>query len=251
MKNLLDRLHFIFTVVAFSTLCLSQSIAAPITANVIGPKIGEKGQSGIEYRSGYEWDNDNKAQDGAFTDRVDFFYNISNSIKLLTFVNRVDPGNDDSEITNVFIEPGFQFFNKQEDGFDGAIMTGVSIATQDEHPNLARIVLTGEAPYHGWALRHNSIFAHEFGGFQTSGVQYQARWRATYKLGSGPSVGVEMFNDFGNLRTTHGFDSQQHRAGPVMTGEITDGLGYQTGALAGLSDNAPDFAVKFWLSYRF
>lgn len=251
MQNLSKPLHLIFTVAMFSTLSLSQSIASPITANVIGPRVGETGQSGTEYRSGYEWDDDNKSQDGAFTDRIDLFYNLSDEIEVRTFVNRVNPGNDDSDITNVFVEPKFQIFNRQENGFDGSIRPGVSIGVQDNQPNLARIIFAGEVPYHGWALRHNSIIAHEFGGNQISGLQYQARWRATYKLKAGPSVGVEMFNDFGNLRTTNGFDSQQHRAGPVMTGEIADGLGFQTGFLAGLSDSAPDYAAKFWLNYRF
>ena len=64
-------------------------------------------------------------------------------------------------------------------------------------------------------------------------------------------TGVEMFNNFTNIRTVDGFDEMIHRAGPVMTGMITEGTGFQTGILAGLTENAPDLAAKFWLSYEF
>lgn len=227
------------------------SLAAPITANVIGAEIGEKDDFGIEYRSGYEWDDSNASQDGTFTDRIDLFYNATEHTQLRTFINRVDRDDADSDITSVFIEPSFQFYNKAEDGFDFAVLTGVAIDTQGDSSDFARIVVTGEVPYQSWNLRHNSIIAHDFGENRTSGVAYQARWRATYGLENGLNVGVEMFNNFGNLRTVDGFDSGVHRAGPVMTGKLFNNIGFQTGILAGLSDNAPDYAAKFWLDYRF
>lgn len=225
--------------------------ASPITANVIGPEVGEANTPGFEYRSGIESDSDNDAVDGRFTDRIDLFYNVTDDSQFRVFFNRVNPGNGPADVTNMFIEPAFQLFKAEKHGFDGAILTGLTLAEGDNTPHQARTVLSGEVPYGRWAFRHNSIFAHQLGPHSVSGLRYEARWRVTYKLDQGPRVGVEMFNNFANLRTMNSFNGQTHRAGPVMTGKLFGELGYQTGILAGLNDDAPDLAGKFWVNYRF
>ncbi len=230
---------------------ITSAHASPITANVIGSSVGDKGDTGMEYRSGYEWDGDNAAQDNRFTDRVDVFHNITTDTQLRMFVNRVNPGNDDSDFSSVFIEPAFQMFHADKDGFDGAILTGLTLADGDDGAHQVRTVLTGTLPMDEWYMVHNSVIAHEFGAEKQSGVKYEARWRVMYKAQDNMHVGVEMFNNFGNLRTANGFDRMTHRAGAVVTGNFTDQIGYQSGVLAGLSDDAPDVAAKFWLSYQF
>lgn len=228
--------------------------AAPITANVIGSSVGDKGTVITEYRAGYEWDGDNAAQDGAYTDRADFYYNLTGDTQFRMFINRVNSGTDDSDVTSVFIEPVFQIFNQQRHGFDGAILTGLAIADGDNGAHLVRTILSATLPIRNGYARHNSVIGHQFGSESVDGLRYEARWRIMQHapiLGEHTDIGVEMFNNFDNIRTTASFDSMIHRAGPVMTGKITSTLAFQTGVLAGLSDNAPDTAAKFWLSYTF
>jgi hypothetical protein len=229
--------------------------ASPITANVIGSSVSKKGIAGGEYRNGYEWDDENSGQDGAYTDRIDLFYNVSDDTQFRVFFNRVDQDNADPEFTNLFIEPTFQVFDKEEHGFDGAFTTGLTIAEGDNEPHQVRSILTGTVPIPNGYFRHNSVFAHQFGGDSVSGLRYEARWRVMQNvptLGESSKLGVEMFNNFGNLRTDSSFDDNMtHRAGPVMTGKLTDTIGFQTGSLIGISDNAPDYAFKFWLNYQF
>ena len=236
------------------TLLSSASFASPITANVVGSTVGDEGDIGMEYRNGYEWDDDSTAQDNRYTDRVDFFYNMTDDAQFRVFLNRVNPGDGDSDFSNIFIEPSFQVFHAEEDGFDGAFTTGLTLADGDDGAHQFRTILTGTIPFSWGYARHNSIFAHEFGHESVDGLKYEARWRAMHyvpQLGEHTEIGVEMFNDFTNLRTVSGFDEMTHRAGPVAIGKLTDKVGFQTGVLAGLSKNAPDAAAKFWLSYDF
>lgn len=226
--------------------------AQPITANVIGPRVSDKGQFGIEYRTGFEQDNESAVLDDAFTDRIDLFYNVTDDSQFRVFFNRVETGTQNAEFTNLFIEPQFQLFNQAEHGFDGAILTGLTVAEGDNTPGQARVVLAGEIPLgEKFAFRHNSIIAHQWGADSVSGMRYEARWRAYYHMFEKHSIGLEMMNNFGNVRTTDGFDEETHRAGVMAEGTLYGDLGYQTGVLAGISKGAPDVAYKFWLNYTF
>lgn len=238
---------------ALALLLKSQvSYAQPITASVIGPNVGNEKDVIVEYRAGYEIDDESPAKNHAFTDRLDIFYNYNTDTELHVFLNRSNPGNAGSEFTNVFFEPKFQLFHRDEDGFDGSISAGVKIAEGDNPPHLLRSVLSGEVPYNQFKFRHNSIIAHEFGPKSDSGLHYQSRWQIMHHIEKYKSnVGVEMFNDFGNLKKINGMNSTSHSLGPVVTGKINDHLGFQTGILAGISDPASDLAGKFWINYHF
>lgn len=252
MRTSFQQLSILGAVVL--AIATSSAVASPITANVIGSKVGKAGLFGTEYRNGYEWDDSNQAQDNAYTDRLDLFYNVSNRTQLRAFANRTDLDGKEGELTNVFIEPAFQLFDQATNGFDGLMTTGLTISEGDDGPHQFRSILSGTIPIDNGYVVHNSVVAHEFGPESTDGLKYEARFRVMQHVptfGEHTDIGVEMFNDFGNLRTTSGFDNALHRAGPVMTGKFTEKLGFQTGFLAGLSDAAPDTAVKFWLNYRF
>lgn len=225
--------------------------AQSITGNVIGPRVGKAGDLSVGYRTGYEFDNDNAAQDGRFSDRLDMFYTMTDRTRLRLIANRKNAGNGDSDLQSALIEPHWQLFDEKEDGFNGAILTGLQLSEGDNRPHSARLVLSAELPYGAWQWRHNSIVSYAFGAESVSGVAYQSRWRVSYKNPDLPRLGLEMFNQFGNLRTIHGLDGTQHRAGPILEGRFTEKLGYHLGVSAGLSEAAPDIATKFWLRYSF
>lgn len=225
--------------------------AVPITTGVIGAKVGKKGETIIGYRSGYESDNTNMAENGAFTERYDLFYNTSDSSRIRFLLNRTDLGNTKSEFSSASIEPVFQLFNQKEHGFDGSILTGLRIPLGDNTAYQGRVVLSGDIPLGKLSLCHNSVFAHEFGAHQTSGLRYQARFRVLYPVGDTTKVGLEMMNDFGNLRTVHGYNDSRHRLGTLLTGKFTENIGYTAGILAGISEAEADVGGKFFLSYKF
>ena len=227
------------------------SHAQPITANVIGAKVGKKGLLGAEYRSGYEWDNDNDAVDGRFTDRLDLFGNVMDGVQARAFLNRVSPSEGDSEFTSLFIEPAFQLTEQAESGFDSVLLTGVKVSLQDEGVHFARIIYTMQYAPGKWRLRHNSIVSKEFGDDASDAYTYQTRLRFTHQVVDKIFAGAEFFGQVADLSDPQALGDEFMRGGVVIEGKITDTVGFQTGVLHGLSDVAPDLAAKLWLSAVF
>ena len=242
----------ILVLTSAASVLLSASVSAqPITANVIGAKVGKQHKTGGEYRSGYETDADQTNVDGRFTDRLDLFYNPLDGIQFRVFFNRVTPPEDDWKWTSLFIEPAFQLFNAKKHGFDGVLLTGLTLGIADTAANQGRVIFAGEVPIGQWRFRHNSIVAHQFGDLASGGVMYEMRWRVTYQIADHLKGGLEMFNKVSDLlNDPSSFDESMNRAGVVMEGKIRGGLGFQAGILRGISTVAPDWAAKMWLNYQ-
>ncbi|MFN8693792.1 MAG: hypothetical protein ACK5XX_05240 [Holosporales bacterium] len=65
-------------------------------------------------------------------------------------------------------------------------------------------------------------------------------------------VGAEYFSDISSLENPGKYDSQNHRAGPVVKWKIPGTpVGVELGWLVGLSDSAPDNVIKYQLDYTF
>lgn len=225
--------------------------AQPITANVIGAKVGPKGKIGGEYRSGFEWDEDNTALDGRFTDRIDLFGNVADGIQARAFLNRVTPKEGDSELTSLFIEPAFQVTEQTESGFDSVVLTGVAISLQDDRADFARLIYSIQYAPGNWRLRHNSIVSRQFGDDASDAFTYQTRFRFTHLVVQGIFAGAEFFGQVADVSDPQSLGDEFMRGGFVVEGKITDAVGFQTGFLGGLTESAPDFAAKLWLSAAF
>ena len=234
-------------------LCLLTGMvqAQPITANVIGAKVGPKGTIGGEYRSGYEWDEDDPDVDGRFTDRIDVFANVADGIQARAFLNRESPKEGKSELTSLFIEPAFQVTKQAESGFDSVLLTGVAFGFQDDRPDFARLIYSLQyAPGH-WRLRHNSIVSRQFGDDASDTFTYQTRFRFTHLVVQGIFAGAEFFGQVAYVSDTQSLEKESMRSGFVVEGKVTDNVGFQTGFLGGLTNSAPDFAAKLWLNASF
>lgn len=225
--------------------------ASPINANVLPGSVGRAGMLGLEYRPSYELDSESDTADGRFTERLDFFYNPSNRVQLRTFLTREKRSGENFDLTNWFIEPAFQLFNQDQHGFDGSLITGLSLAEGDNTPHFGYIILAAEYQQGSWSYRHNSFIGHQFGPDASSGLRYEARWMALRRIHPSLRLGAEMYNDFGNVRELRGYHRQSHRAGPVMLGSLGHGLGFEAGVQRGLNLDQSDWAGKFWLNYVF
>ena len=234
-------------------LCLATSIAQaqPITANVIGAKVGPKGKIGGEYRSGFEWDEDNAAVDGRFTDRIDLFGNVADGIQARAFLNRVTPNEGDSEFTSLFIEPAFQVTEQAASGFDSVVLTGVKLSLKDDGVHFGRLIYSLQYAPGDWRLRHNSILSREFGDGASDVFTYQTRFRFTHLVVQGIFAGAEFFGQVADVSDPQSLSDEFMRGGFVVEGKITDTVGFQTGFLGGLTESSPDFAAKLWLNAAF
>ena len=62
--------------------------------------------------------------------------------------------------------------------------------------------------------------------------------------------GIEYYTQTAELDQVTNYSDQQNRAGPVIYGNITEGLSYEAGYLFGMSDTAPDATYKLNLQYK-
>ena len=180
---------------AFATSAYGQ----PITANVIGAKVGAPGVIGGEYRSGYELDDEQPGVDGRFTDRIDLFTNVAQGIQFRAFVNRVVPEAGDSELTSLFIEPVFQMTQQDEHGFDSVVLTGVAFGLPSESTHMTRLIYALAYTQSDWRFRHNSIVSTQFGEGSADAYTYQTRFRVTHSILAKVHLGAEFFGQIADV----------------------------------------------------
>jgi hypothetical protein len=104
---------------------------------------------------------------------------------------------------------------------------------------------------HDFTYRHNSVIGTEFGEDAEHTPNLELRWQVLANIWEHHSLGLEMFNHLGVIDEWAGFDAQGHRMGPVVSGKLSERLSYQTGVQFGLSDDAPDIGIKFFIGTSF
>lgn len=94
----------------------------------------------------------------------------------------------------------------------------------------------------------NFSFGRQVGNDASNDVGFDVAYGIAYDLSKQYALGLEYYGDFDDFDNT--YSEQQHLVGPVVYG--THGMfKYQAGVLAGVSEAAPDVALKTTLSYSF
>lgn len=88
----------------------------------------------------------------------------------------------------------------------------------------------------------------EAGANTPDGVFLQTRARLSRRFDDGPTVGVDMFNNYGSSDDFGGFDDQSHQIGPFISVPVTEHWSLLGSTLIGVSDSAPDTNVRIWLT---
>jgi hypothetical protein len=244
-----------------STLLLAYNASAS-TSNVAGAVINE-GQHQIQARVSYTLD-DNNSRDKFLRSFFFYDYGVNDwfALRLVTAANK--PNNDSYENNAVSGEARFQVFERDQDGFDAGFRFIYDNADGDKKPDAVKISTHFNDIYEKYSFINHNVFEHETGSGSNDGIKIQTRWQVTraipidetyilnpltheYNL----TVGLEMFNRFGNMRELNGYDNQSHVIGPVFKGHLIDDIFFQTGYQVGISENAPDHAFKLFLSRKF
>ena len=98
----------------------------------------------------------------------------------------------------------------------------------------------------------NIAISREIGEDSSDDNEYGFSYGLSYNVNDHFAIGGEWHSDFGSLeRDSDDFNEQSHRFGPVAYGELAEGVHYETGLLAGVSDSAPDAELKAVVEYEF
>ncbi len=233
------------------------AFAASPVGNV-GTAKATEGAFSAEIRTGYTDDPDSDSLDGRLLVRQHVDYGVTDwyAVRVVTAQRRNDGGEYD--YTSTTFENRVQLFEADRDGFDGGFRVIYVHRDGDDTPNEidVRLMAMGSLGEH-YSWRHNTVLEHDVGANASDGVALEFRNQITRKLDltlpgvSSVSAGIEMFNDFGRLRDTGGFDEADHQFGPVAKANFSNGVYVQAGYRAGLSEDAPNHLAKVFLGKRF
>ncbi|MEM9988895.1 MAG: hypothetical protein AAF723_05180, partial [Pseudomonadota bacterium] len=186
---------------------------------------------------------------------VDYGFNDWYAVRLV--MEQDDRQGQDFTYRSFTFENRFQVFEKNKHGWDGGFRINY-IGGDDGVDDELDIRLISNVPLSDkWAFRNNIILEHRFGGGADDGMLLELRTQFMRDVPFGEdifknfSVGVEMFNDFGNLRSTTNKSDQDHQFGPVAKASFDNGAYLQAGYRAGLYEEAPDHLFKFFVGQKF
>ena len=233
-------------------LCL---LSLPVLANpikTVGTAVVNKGMHTAEFRTGYGSDDKSPANDGRFQMRQQYDYGVTDMLGLRLTLIQDDRGVHDLEYDTTMFDARLQFFEKAQHGFDGGLRLTYQLRDGDKKPDIAETRWINHFYFgQGYEFRHHVILQHQAGEDSRHGLMPELRWQVTAPTVGRHRAGLEMFNEFRNLRDNHDFRDQYHDAGPVFTGPLFAALRYQAGYRHGISDASPDHAFKFFVGYDF
>jgi FTR1 family protein len=236
---------FILTVAASATFVPEKAFA---TETVTSPYVVE-GELELEWKGGYTIDDDNDT-DGAWKQKMAVAYGV-NSFWQTEIEGEVEKEGDNgahAEFTAVAWENKFQLTQPGEYWID------VGIKTELEHNTASaadkaevKLLLAKETG----RFRHiaNLVAEREFGEDSSHETETEFSWSTRYRYKPELEPGFEIYSGFGEWGEGNSFDEQEHQLGPVLYGKIR-AVKYDVGYLFGISDEAPDGAVKAILEYE-
>ena len=240
-------IYRIFVFLTFMVFPLVGTFASP-TSNTGGSTVTE-GRLAIEGRVGFNNDDESASSDNRlqFREVIDYGFTDYYALRLITVQNKRE--SEDLEHSSFRIENRFQLIERKDHGWDAGVR--ITYNSRDSGPDEIEMRLVTQVPFgDGWQHRQNVFFEHDLGDDRNSGIGFESRSEVNKKIGD-IRLGVEMFNDFGNLSEQSGYSAQEHEIGPVARGKLPESFYYIAGLRQGISRSAPDQTLKFTFGKSF
>lgn len=227
----------------------------PVCANpikTVGTGVVNEGQTTVELRSGFSVDDKSAGHDGRFQTRQLIDHGFTDAYALRFTAIQDNRGIGEYEHDLMMLDNRVQLFERDTHGFDGGFRLTYMLRDGDKKPDIAETRWITHIPFwDNYEFRHHVIVQHQVGPDSVSGIMPELRWQVTRPLIGKHRIGAEMFNEFRNLREDYAFNDQWHDAGILVTGPLYGATRYHAGYRHGISDAAPDHAVKFFVGYDF
>lgn len=233
------------------TVCLFTAPAFAGTVSSVGSPTVTKGKTKAEIRAGYAKADDNSSQDERLRFREQIDHGLTDWYALRLVLQQDDRKGDNIEHGSIGLSNRFYILEAEKYGFDFGLRVEYTHADGDKTPHSVATGLYELVPMGEYELRMNQLFSHDVGEDANDGVGAELRFQLTREISETHRLGLESFNDFGNLSELSGYSAQEHEIGPVLKGKIGHGFSYETGYRAGISEGAADHNVKFFLSKTF
>lgn len=97
----------------------------------------------------------------------------------------------------------------------------------------------------------NAELSTQVGGAAEGGVELTLKARSVYELCEKIKLGAEYFGKFGEIGGGHDWNEQGHQLGPVLMYKASEDVHASLAYLAGISDEAPESAIKLEIGFHF
>lgn len=227
------------------------SLAHAGTVSSVGSPKVTKGKTKVEARFGYADADKDSSQDQRIRFRQQIDHGFTDWYAARIVVQQDDRKGDSFEHSSIRLSNRFHILETKDNGFDLGARIEYTHVDGDKTPSSITTGAYQLIPYGEYEIRMNQLLSHDVGKDSNDGVAAELRFQVTRAFSDTHRLGLESFNDFGNLTELSGYSNQQHEIGPVLKGKIGNGFAYETGYRAGVSKSAANHNVKFFLSKSF
>lgn len=213
------------------------------------PRV-DKGELSGEADFNYSKDND-PAQDKYFSQVLGLEYGVNDWWSTELGVEIEKYNGDNNKPTNLKWENVIAPWKPGENFVDAGLYLELEKALQGGEPDNAEAQLLLEKTTGKFVHTANLKLEHTFGTHSNGdGWNTGFAWRTKYRYAPAFEPGIEYYGDYGTFSDHLSFNQQGHQIGPVVQGKIGK-IKYDTGALFGFSNAAPDTTIKLNLEYEF
>lgn len=236
-------------VLSCTVLGLTHGAAKADYYKLYSPRV-EKGELSAEADLNYSKDS-NKEQDKYFSQVLALEYGVTDWWMTELGAEIEKENGDNNKFTNLKWENVIAPWRPGENLVDVGFYVELEKALQSGEADNAEAQLLLEKDIGKFVNTANIKLEHAIGA-NSKGSDWGSgfAWRTKYRYDQAFEPGVEYYADFGSFSDNLPFNNQEHVIGPVIQGKIGP-VKYDTGALFGISDSAPDATIKLNLEYEF
>ncbi|MEQ8405759.1 MAG: hypothetical protein RKE49_11730 [Oceanicaulis sp.] len=221
-----------------ATLAFTGAARAQTTGTVFGPETAA-GDREFEYRlaAGFE----EAGEDAALSTRIHYQQAVNDTFRWRALASWSDPAGGDIELDHIQGELLWQIVERTPGGYSSGLRFDARVSEGDDVPHEIGVNWTNQWVSGDWRVRALLLFDRDVGPQADDDWILETRASLYRSLDGGLSLGLESFNEFGDLDEGFGgFDDQSHQLGPVVSGDLVYGVEWSAGVLFGLSDSADD-----------
>jgi len=235
----------------WGTLTLTAASASAGTVSSVGSAGVDKGKTKVEVRVGFADADEDSSQDQRLRLRQQIDYGVTDWYAARLVLQQDDRKGNNTEHASIRLSNRFQILDKDESGFDLGARIEYTHVDGDKTPSDLTLGGYQLIPLDDYEIRLNQLFSHDVGEDADDGVGMELRFQLTRKINDKLRIGVDSFNDFGNLTELSGYSDQEHEIGPVVKGKLGNAYGYLASYRTGISEAAANHNFSFFLSKSF
>lgn len=217
------------------------------TSSVSGPTVSA-GERSVEYRFG--WVPENNGTPNRYRHRLDFGQSLSDRTAFKLFANVSNRSGEALSLDNINAEYLIELTPETSDVWQSALRFDLRL-TDGQAPERAGFNWLNQ-----WQVtdtvrtRAQLVATRQIGTDARRAISFELRASLIWALSNDYDLSLLSFKTLGT-HEQFGLSTSEKQLGPTLSGPLPNGLRWTAGTLFGLSDEAPDHDIRFWISKEF